>query len=86
MKKLLKLLAIINENVAGIDISTEMIFVAVAGMPVRSFPTYTADLLEACCYLQANQFKYRIAVFLTLVLSSMKLPSINGRIERLDLR
>lgn len=54
MKKLSKPLPLINENAAGIDIGTEMIFVAVAGMPVRSFPTYTADLLEACSYLKAH--------------------------------
>jgi transposase len=55
MKKLSKPLSLINENAAGIDIGTELIFVAVAGMPVRSFPTYTADLLEACSYLKANR-------------------------------
>lgn len=54
MKKVATQFPLINENAAGIDIGTEMIFVAVAGLPVRRFPTYTADLLEACCYLKAN--------------------------------
>ena len=54
MKKLAKRLSLINENAAGIDIGTEMIFVSVGGLPVKSFPTYTANLLEACNYLKTN--------------------------------
>ena len=54
MKKLSKPLPLINENAAGIDIGTEMIFVSVAGLPVKGFPTYTPDLVEACRYLKTN--------------------------------
>ena len=55
MKELSKKLSVINENAAGIDIGTEMIFVSVAGLPVQSFPTYTSSLLEACRYLKINK-------------------------------
>lgn len=54
MKSLSKNLKVINENAAGIDIGTEMIFVSVAGLPVKSFATYTSNLLEAGKYLKIN--------------------------------
>lgn len=37
---------------AGIDIGTEAIYVAVNGQPVKSFATFTEDLLEAARYLR----------------------------------
>lgn len=54
MKKQLTKLGVLNENAAGIDIGTEMIFVSVAGLPVKSFPTFTVNLIDACLYLKEN--------------------------------
>ena len=54
MKKQLENLNVINENAAGIDIGSEMIFVSASGMPVKSFRTFTQNLIELCLYLKEN--------------------------------
>src|SRR5215212_3817977 len=54
MKKPSKNLNVINRNAGGIDIGTESIFVSIPDLPVKSFPTFTSTLIEACNYLKQN--------------------------------
>ena len=54
MKKLSKNFNVINQNAGGIDVGTELIFVSIRDLPVKSFPTFTSTLIEACNYLKEN--------------------------------
>ena len=47
----------IRENAAGIDIGAKKNFVSVEWQDVKSFLTFTEDIVEACNYLRGHNIK-----------------------------
>ncbi len=48
----------ILSNAAGIDIGSEKVFVAIEGMPVKNFRTFTSSYKDLSIYLKENKIKH----------------------------
>lgn len=88
MKKKLKK---INHTAAGIDIGASEIFIGLENQPVKSFPTFTENYIQAIKYLKENKITtvameatgvYWFALYDMIEQSGIEVYLVNGRAMR----